>query len=417
MEQVLEVTEGNLDRPSMFQNIDLATTDHKPVILPTRVRIMSLHHIDTVNQQFEMRMEVDLRLPIHRYPGLLLLNRVDMSPTSWDPRLECMNLLDARQWSVRYSWIRRSSKTYLRYRYLIDGVFAETLELRWFPFDRQRMSTRIHLKRSDAIAAPFGYLPYRSVSKNRRDSIHHTFHVCNFSENNVWNLTYKFTKGVHKAEFSPDCLWVVPFDHSSIHLMTMSSIQVFVVLQRKPMYYIWNICLPMALLTLMSSAGVSIPVCDVSDRLGVQLTLVLTAVAYKFIASQDIPNVAYLTLLDFHVLVCFLSLFANVVESIVLASLVCEVPWKSSTNFSDTAINAASVSFTFTNIAMFLAFNLICLAMICCKLHCSNMNRCSRLGCFVTKCNRQVAGSTMEKFGHLCPNLSEKVIVHSGHHL
>ncbi len=54
-----------------------------------------------------------------------------------------------------------------------------------------------------------------------------------------------------------------------------------------------------------------------ADRLGITLTLILTAVAYKFIVASSLPQVSYLTKLDIHVLLCFAFLIVNAIENVL----------------------------------------------------------------------------------------------------
>jgi hypothetical protein len=75
-----------------------------------------------------------------------------------------------------------------------------------------------------------------------------------------------------------------------------------VYLWRKTGYYISNVILPICILTLLSPLscflnddGTSL---GTADRLGITLTLLLTAVAYKFVVASSLPTVSYLTLLD-----------------------------------------------------------------------------------------------------------------------
>jgi len=54
-----------------------------------------------------------------------------------------------------------------------------------------------------------------------------------------------------------------------------------------------------------------------ADRLAVTLTLMLTAVAYKFIVASSLPQVSYLTLIDTYVLACFLFMLLISLENVV----------------------------------------------------------------------------------------------------
>lgn len=57
-----------------------------------------------------------------------------------------------------------------------------------------------------------------------------------------------------------------------------------------------------------------------SDRLGVTLTLLLTAVAYKFAVASSLPKVSYITTLDSYILSCS-------TVTIIVSILNCIVPY------------------------------------------------------------------------------------------
>ena len=51
------------------------------------------------------------------------------------------------------------------------------------------------------------------------------------------------------------------------------------------------------------------PVDDLSDRFGLTVTLLLTAVAFQFVVSSELPQLPYLTLLDEYIIMSFIFLF------------------------------------------------------------------------------------------------------------
>lgn len=75
-----------------------------------------------------------------------------------------------------------------------------------------------------------------------------------------------------------------------------------VYLERKTGYYTSNVILPMTIITLLSPLSCTVDEDGASmgtaDRLSVTLTLLLTAVAYKFVVASSLPTVSYITLLD-----------------------------------------------------------------------------------------------------------------------
>jgi hypothetical protein len=81
---------------------------------------------------------------------------------------------------------------------------------------------------------------------------------------------------------------------------------------RRPGAYIWNILMPMSFLTTMGVFTYGLPPSDMDGRLGICLTLLLTAVAYKFTAAEGLPKLGYLTALDKFVFgsIFFLTLLA-----------------------------------------------------------------------------------------------------------
>jgi hypothetical protein len=85
-----------------------------------------------------------------------------------------------------------------------------------------------------------------------------------------------------------------------------------ILMARRPGAYVWNILMPMSLLTSMGVFTYGLPPTDMDGRLGICLTLLLTAVAYKFTAAEGLPKLGYLTLIDKFVFssIFFLTLLA-----------------------------------------------------------------------------------------------------------
>ena len=59
----------------------------------------------------------------------------------------------------------------------------------------------------------------------------------------------------------------------------------------------FHILFPQFLIDILSFCSYSVDISSPSDRLSVTLTLLLTAVAFKFVVSQSLPTISYLTLL------------------------------------------------------------------------------------------------------------------------
>eukprot|EP01137_Pigoraptor_chileana_P012748 Opistho-2@65442 len=86
-------------------------------------------------------------------------------------------------------------------------------------------------------------------------------------------------------------------------------------LQRKPQYYIINVSIPLFLLVILSGLAFFLPPDDLPDRLAVVMTLILAAVAFKFVITSYLPKVPYVTLLDTYVIIAFVFLAVIALEN------------------------------------------------------------------------------------------------------
>eukprot|EP00457_Paulinella_chromatophora_P000344 gb/GEZN01000344.1/.p1 GENE.gb/GEZN01000344.1/~~gb/GEZN01000344.1/.p1 ORF type:complete len:1326 (+),score=190.61 gb/GEZN01000344.1/:695-4672(+) len=86
-------------------------------------------------------------------------------------------------------------------------------------------------------------------------------------------------------------------------------------IRRNPTFHMFNILLITWFLQLLSFSCYFIPVDDVGDRLGVEVSLLLTSTAFKLSIAESIPKVSYLTIADRFILhtIVLQSLFSVVI--------------------------------------------------------------------------------------------------------
>lgn len=70
-------------------------------------------------------------------------------------------------------------------------------------------------------------------------------------------------------------------------------------------------------LSLLSSTAFACDVEAVGERMGITLTLLLTAVAYKIVLGDGLPKVPYLTQIDIFMFLCVGSLFICSVTALI----------------------------------------------------------------------------------------------------
>ena len=141
---------------------------------------------------------------------------------------------------------------------------------------------------------------------------------CSLKQNNsqTWDL---FDVTVHAAQFhkssldSAEWLTKLPRIEKSGPKLTNVILRV----ERLSTYYVQNI---VGIMTMLSVTGFSIFALgedSLADRINTILTLLLTAVAFKFAVADSMPKVGYNTLLDVYFLINMMCLFKLVVFSVL----------------------------------------------------------------------------------------------------
>ncbi len=93
----------------------------------------------------------------------------------------------------------------------------------------------------------------------------------------------------------------------------------FIEVQRKTGFYMWKVILPLLIIVALSWSVFWMTDERFAGRSRISATGVLTIVAYQFVIAEDLPRVAYLTLLDKMMILSFLILAVTVLESLLVA--------------------------------------------------------------------------------------------------
>jgi hypothetical protein len=87
--------------------------------------------------------------------------------------------------------------------------------------------------------------------------------------------------------------------------------------QRVPDFFLFNIVGLLFLIVMFAASVVGIPYNDFADRLSTTMTLLLTAVAFKFVTNSWVPAVSYLTLLDKYTMLAICMIMLQVLENFI----------------------------------------------------------------------------------------------------
>ena len=93
------------------------------------------------------------------------------------------------------------------------------------------------------------------------------------------------------------------------------------VAKRKLGFYIWKIILPLILIVMMSWIVFWINPEQFALQIGVSTTSMLTLIAYRFVMVELLPNISYLTRIDYFIIGSTLLVFLALIQAVVTAVL------------------------------------------------------------------------------------------------
>ncbi|RNA16276.1 gamma aminobutyric acid receptor subunit [Brachionus plicatilis] len=170
----------------------------------------------------------------------------------------------------------------------IEGFFYERLELNDFPVDLQELSIKLTSKKSvNEVILVENRTENSGVNKE------------NFADQQQWELFdfVKISKNTFEDKWKKD---------------VRSEFKVTCLVFRKYGFYLWNAYLLIFLITLLGFTIFSINPSTPQFRCQVTGLLLLTSINFRWIITQKLPSVSYLTLLDKYTIGCliFLVLFS-----------------------------------------------------------------------------------------------------------
>ncbi|CAE7380348.1 unnamed protein product [Symbiodinium sp. CCMP2592] len=226
------------------------------------------------------------------------LENIQKSDCAGADRIVVENMVDPLEGPPFKPWLserEEDGKITFTLSWRIVGEFGESLELHDFPFDCQDFTVTLCFFR----ACKRDELQVRFI-----DAEASRVPLRVFSLENTWNRPHRLIIGPSFSDPRDNCKGAVfPLLHVTVQM------------QRVPKYYFLNIVVPMCSIVAMSACYTQIKATEIADRLSTSLTLVLTAVAYKYLVAQMVPAIGYSTWLDWYVLMCWFFLAGIVLEN------------------------------------------------------------------------------------------------------
>jgi len=209
-------------------------------------------------------------------PAIQLYNVVELSEQERSPEE------GAKKGSKGWDWF---------YRVRCRGTFRQEYFLHHFPFDQQRLSVNVRLKKQVRLTKLAWGFSGEACSCDPR-AMTDEFALEAAYVRHRYMPSYKFGD-------------LDGYDPEAALIFTV---------KRRPLFWVVSYGLVASFVCSMMGCCYAIPASDIADRLGVALTLFLTMTATKFLMAEKLPSVSYFTLLDIHVVICGLLLMSLTVQ-------------------------------------------------------------------------------------------------------
>lgn len=275
-----------------------------PLIAHARVTVFSINSIDTANQCFQADIYVEFRLR-----GICSTAQdataVEQFLAIADFSASKVELVGVQEEKSMQTYCSISSGINAGWDYMwkcrYKVVLAERMELGNFPFDQQLLNICLTVNKPNGCFTLMENTQYRSKFLEKDFIFDSAFKV-------VFGSTV-VTRVYLSEESESSSGYRYPRINFSI------------LLERKPHYYICNVIFPMAIISFLALCSFSYnsdgTELATNDRLGITLTMLLTAVAYKFVVASALPILSYNTLLDKYVLACFIFILLVSAENAI----------------------------------------------------------------------------------------------------
>jgi hypothetical protein len=281
-----------------------------PVVVRVRFHLRDVNEIDDQAETFEFGGVMTLTWRDERqafdpaavgvdekvFQGGYQFNEVS---TGWFPQVVLVNESGAYEKHGVVLRVRPDGTTTLIET--IDAVAEADLDLRRYPFDRQRL---------DAIFEVLGFGDDEVVLQAEPDE--------------AGGAGEDADRSVRIPQWKLDGVSTSNRDRSVSYAGRRGVASAFVVrmeVRRQPFFMVRLVMLPLALMVMLSWSVFWMERSSLGDRINVSFIGILTAVAYQIVVSEVLPHISYLTLMNGFLHLSFFIMCATVVVNLVVGSL------------------------------------------------------------------------------------------------
>eukprot|EP01038_Epipyxis_sp_PR26KG_P016862 gene16862-23109_t len=288
-----------------------SVTIPKQFLIYVRMTVVSISDIDIVDQTFNasLILACGVYKNLTTDPAVLENTQQSVVPFDFDPKFKFLNSMNAELKEIS-RFTAQSLEIFYEVR---GGTFSQVFDLQKFPFDMQSFEICLSTGYASNITWDQNAVTVELVRASDAPADHEwneggslIFMSENFRLGNVWHNLEKTICIASKS--NPD--------YSATKKM-YCQIKYGITLKRLSAYYVWNILVPTFSICSLSFLAFCYPPNDLSDRLSVTLTLLLTAAAYKVFTAQILPAISYLTYADIYIQISFILVCMIAIENAV----------------------------------------------------------------------------------------------------
>jgi len=262
-----------------------------PTPVELSIFLLDLDGIDSANQSFQANVYFEATW---KDPRLAEASRGDdvtrRLEEIWHPRLQILN--QQRIWSSMPDVADIAPDGTVTQRARVWGDFSQPLDLREFPFDSQRIEIPV-------VAA--GYTSDEvTLSPGPQSGIGETFSIADWTISD-WQMTAEVViPGVEGAQDT--------------------GVAMVLEAERLRGYYWIKVIAPLILIVAMSWAVNWIDPKDIGTKISITITAMLTLIAYRFAIGAALPQISYLTRMDFFILFSTILIYASLITVVTTAA-------------------------------------------------------------------------------------------------
>jgi len=307
-----------------------------PIKIKTHLRVVNLVDVNTVNETFKVHLVVfmEWEAPSTESPEVLAdgLDRMDVDwEPEWRPSFEIVGAMEMTTENELYTFKNQSGTWCISWRCDIKAEITDSMDLEEFPFDVEDLTITYRLRHSTRGAV---IVPFCEEMPEKDDDDLTTTNSCGMQTGKKIKTPRHNDRGKRQFEVpaaiayknAASGLQVVDLSHANVTLpdyilfkpapycwvvedvryfgRKCSTVTVQLNFERSALYYMVNVASIELCLVCVNLGAWALPQ-KRGGRLVFDLILILTAISFRGILASKLPEIGYLTIIDYYNFICF----------------------------------------------------------------------------------------------------------------